>query len=152
MNYEITRAARSDAEAVKKLFIEMLRTIYHTDDVSGYEDGYLDRYFAEGGEDRLYVARDGGRVIAFTSLQVYRDEEPPYVYFDDISVTAEYRGQGVGTALIRTAEKYSAQTGINAVVFHVEKNNTKAFSLYERLGYRIFRDDGDRYLMCKDII
>ena len=85
------------------------------------------------------------------SLQVYRGEEPPYVYFDDISVRAEHRGQGIGTALIRAAEEYVRGTGMSAVVFHVEKTNTQAFRLYERLGYSVFRDDGDRYLMQKDI-
>ena len=151
MNCEITRALRSDAEAINELFTEMLRTIYHTDDVSGYEDGYLDRYFTDGTEDRVFVARIGGKVIAFMSLQVYRGEEPPYVYFDDISVRAEHRGQGIGTALIRAAEEYVRGTGMSAVVFHVEKTNTQAFRLYERLGYSVFRDDGDRYLMQKDI-
>jgi ribosomal protein S18 acetylase RimI-like enzyme len=152
VKYEIARAVRSDAEVIDRLFIEMLNTIYHTDNAEGCEDGYLDRYFTDETEDCVFVARDGGKVIAFMSLQVYRGEDPPYVYFDDISVTAEYRGQGIGTALIKTAEEYAAQTGIPAVVFHVEKNNTQAFSLYERLGYKVFRDDGDRYLMHKDVI
>ena len=32
-------------------------------------------------------------------------------------------------------------------LFHVEKTNTSALRLYERLGYKIFRDDGNRMLL-----
>jgi hypothetical protein len=35
----------------------MLQTIYHTEDVEGYESGYLDRYWTNG-EDVLFVAED----------------------------------------------------------------------------------------------
>ena len=53
--------------------------------------------------------------------------------------------------LIRTAESYAGQTGSQAVILHVEKKNTSAMRFYERMGYSIFRDDGDRYLLKKDI-
>ena len=40
-----------------ELFIEMLQTIYHTDDVKGYEDGYLDQFFS-GGDNYILIAED----------------------------------------------------------------------------------------------
>jgi ribosomal protein S18 acetylase RimI-like enzyme len=39
------------------------------------------------------------------------------------------------------------ELGLEDILFHVEKTNTSALRLYERLGYKIFRDDGNRYLM-----
>ena len=68
------------------------------------------------------------------------------------SVTESYRGLGIGSALIHEAEVYAQEIGIQHILFHVEKSNTEAFRLYERLGYKIFRDDGNRYLMKKDEI
>lgn len=33
-----------------------------------------------------------------------------------------------------------------------EKTNTKAYRLYERLGNKVFRDDGNRYMMINDYL
>ncbi len=83
MTYSIRKAVQGDERRICELFIEMLQTIYHTEDVQGYEPGYLHRYW-KNGED---------------------------------------------------------------ILFHVEKTNTSALRLYERLGYKIFRDDGNRVLL-----
>ena len=45
MEFIYRKAEKSDAKRIAELFEEMLRTIYHTDDVKGYEDGYLDKFF-----------------------------------------------------------------------------------------------------------
>jgi len=44
MEYKIRRAMPADEQRIRELFIEMLQTIYHTEDVEGYETGSLDRY------------------------------------------------------------------------------------------------------------
>ena len=49
--------------------------------------------------------------------------------------------------MIHKAEDYAMELGLEDILFHVEKTNTSALRLYERLGYKIFRDDGNRYLM-----
>ena len=148
MEYIIRAAVPEDEQRIRELFIEMLQTIYHTKEVDGYEPGYLDRYW-NASEDRILVAEDG-EVIAFLSIEVHREETPEYVYLDDLSVTEGYRNKGIGSALIRETEKYIQEIGVNPILFHVEKSNTNAFRLYERLGYKIFRDDGDRYMMIKE--
>ncbi|MBO4496934.1 MAG: GNAT family N-acetyltransferase [Lachnospiraceae bacterium] len=76
--------------------------------------------------------------------------EKEYVYLDDLSVAEKYRSQGIGSALIHEAEGYAKDIGIQHILLHVEKSNTKAFQLYERLGYKVYRDDGNRYMMIND--
>ena len=118
-----------------------MRTIYHTDDVKGYGEGDLDRFWSET-PDRIYVAEDG-KVIAFLSVEVHHDPVD-HIYPDDFSVTAAYRNKGIGSALIRAAEEYAGQIGSQAVLLHVEKANTSAMRFYER-------NDGNRFLLKKDI-
>ena len=142
----IRLAVPQDEPRIRALFIEMLRSVSGADDAQGYEPGYLDKFF-RGGEDRIYVCGDGDPV-AYLSVEVYR-EPRAYVYLDDLSVTEAYRGRGIGTRLIRAAESYAKEIGIETVVFHVNKTNRGAFRLYERLGYAVYRDDGTRYLMKK---
>ena len=150
MGYRIRKAISDDEQRIRELFIEMLKTIYHTEDVEGYESGYLDRYWTNG-EDVLFAAEDN-EVVAYLAVEVHREDEMDYVYLDDLSVTEKYRSQGIGSSLIHDAEAYAQEIGIQHILFHVEKSNTEAFRLYVRLGYKIFRDDGNRYLMKKDEI
>ncbi|MCR4865311.1 MAG: GNAT family N-acetyltransferase [Lachnospiraceae bacterium] len=148
MDHKIRVANKADESSIRSLFIEMLKTIYDTDDVKGYDKGYLDSYWTDG-EDRIYVA-DDGRVVAYLSVEVHHDEND-YIYIDDLSVTEEYRNKEIGTELIKKAESYAREIKIPAVLFHVEKTNKDAMRLYERLGYEIFRDDNTRFLLKKDL-
>ena len=146
--YQIRTAVPEDEKKIRELFVEMLRTIYHTDAAEGYEDGYLDKFWS-GGEDRIYVAEDRV-VIAFLSVEVYR-APAAHLYLDDFSVTAQSRNRGIGSALMRAGEAYAGELGIGAILLHVEKANGRAFRFYERLGYSVYRDDGSRYLMLKEL-
>ena len=148
MAYAIRKAVPEDEHRIRALFVEMLQTIYHTADVMGYEEGYLDKYW-NNREDRIYVAEENDTVIAFLSVEVYR-EPKEYIYLDDLSVTEPCRDKGIGTELIRTAESYAEAIGIPVIIFHVEKSNNSAFRLYKRLGYTIYQEDGSRYLMIKN--
>lgn len=148
MRYKIRVAVPDDENKIRDLFLEMLRTIHHTNNVDGYEDGYLDRFWAEN-EDLIYVA-ENSEVVAFLSIEVHHEQEA-YAYFDDFSVTATYRGKGIGSELIKAAEAYAKKLNISSVFLHVEKTNQSAMRLYWRLGYLVYSDDGHRYLMKKNM-
>ena len=64
MEFVYRKAKFSDSKRIAELFEEMLRTIYHTKEVDGYEDGYLNRFFSEG-DDLIDVAELGKEVVAF---------------------------------------------------------------------------------------
>ena len=55
MNCRIRTAVPADEGKIRELFLEMLRMIYRTEDVNGYPDGYLDRFWSKS-EDRIYIA------------------------------------------------------------------------------------------------
>ena len=148
MEFSVRKAEKNDAGRINELFIEMLRAITGTDGVNGYEPGYLDKFFA-GREDMILLAERGTEVVAFLSVEVYRQEG--YIYLDDLSVTEECRGRGVGTRLIRLAEEYARKIGIPAIVFHVERSNERAHRLYRRLGYTDRAEQGTRILMAGEL-
>lgn len=97
MGYRIRIAIPQDEQRIRELFTEMLQTIYHTEDVKGYESGYLNRYWTNG-EERILVAEDES-VVAFLSIEVHHEQEADYAYLDDLSVTERYRNIGIGSAL-----------------------------------------------------
>ena len=148
MDYVLRKAKPDDTIRIEELFVEMLKTIYHTDDVEGYEPGYLDKFFSDK-EDWICVAEYENDVIAFLSIEVHRDED--FVYLDDLSVAEGCRNKGIGTKLIHAAEKYAEEIGLSKIVLHVEKANEDAYRLYSRLGYSVDADEGSRIRMNKSV-
>ena len=148
MKYSIRKADKKDEKRICELFIEMLKTIYNTDDVKGYDEGYLDHYFADK-ENVILVAESESEVIGFISVEVHR-EEHEYIYLDDFSVSVNKRGKGTGNALLREAEEYGKSVKVSAYLLHVEKSNDRAFNFYKRNGYSVFEDQGERLLLKKD--
>ncbi len=150
MNWTLGKAEKKDSNRINELFIEMLQTIYHTDQVNGYAEGDLDRFF-DGRDEWISIAIDDeDNIIAFLSIEVHHEEEE-FIYLDDLSVTKRYRDNGIGTKLIRNAEAYATEINIHTILFHVEKSNAEAFKLYRHLGYEIYEDQGNRYLMIKKV-
>ena len=148
MDYVLRKAKSDDTIRIEELFVEMLKAIYHTDDVEGYEPGYLDKFFSDK-EDWICVAEYENDVIAFLSIEVHRDED--FVYLDDLSVAEGCRNKGIGTKLIHAAEKYAEEIGLSKIVLHVEKANEDAYRLYSRLGYSEDADEGSRIRMNKSV-
>lgn len=47
---------------------------------------------------------------------------------------------------------YAKEVQINIIRLHVEKLNVVAFKLYESFGYKIYKDQDNRFLMTKNIM
>ena len=142
-------ATAGDEAAIRRLFVEMLRTIFHTQEVEGYPAGYVGRFFT-GGEDEILVAEQAGAVVGFLSLESHREGKPPFLYLDDFSVTA-CRSQGIGSRLLDMAEEYAAALGLGEIHLHVERDNLGARRLYRRRGFGVLAEQGARLLLGKKL-
>jgi ribosomal protein S18 acetylase RimI-like enzyme len=58
-------------------------------------------------------------------------------YLSNVSVYPEFRSSGIGTKLLSAIEEEAKSVGKKRIVLHAETHNTRAISLYERLGYKI---------------
>lgn len=79
-----------------------------------------------------------------------------------VSVFPEYRGLGLGAALLAEASNLARRTGARQMSLLVESDNSRAVRLYDRFGFREMArrpfvpfpgstDQGDWMLMVKDI-
>ncbi len=143
-------ATAGDEAAIRRLFVEMLRTIFHTQEVEGYPAGYVGRFFT-GGEDEILVAEQAGMVVGFLSLESHREGKPPFLYLDDFSVAAACRGQGIGSRLLDMAEEYAATLGLGEIHLHVGRDNLGARRLYRRRGFGVLAEQGARLLLGKKL-
>jgi ribosomal protein S18 acetylase RimI-like enzyme len=66
----------------------------------------------------------------------YLDRSAPYHLIVDIGFLPDWRGRGLGAALIAATKARARAAGAQGVELHVAPNNPGARRLYERLGFR----------------
>lgn len=147
MMISLRRAEQKDLPRIQALFAEMMRAIDPASSGEGYAPEDVAYYFS-GGDDWICLAEEAGEAVAFLAMETHR-EDVNYIYLDDLSVTVALRGRGIGTMLLNEAEKFARSMGISLIVLHVKITNPRAKALYERMGFAVLDDDGDRYRMLK---
>ena len=82
----------------------------------------------------LYVLRVPGEgVVAFCSFWLVLDE----VHINNLAVRGDFRGRGVGTALLEHVLQAGAMRGASRATLEVRRSNVPARRLYERMGFEI---------------
>ena len=95
---------------------------------------------AQDGHREILVAELDGRPVGTVSMGGHRFQRPGSLHLFALDVGAAFRGQGVGTALVRAVEAAAAGRALREVNLEVAVENEDAVKLYERLGYRRLRE------------
>ena len=66
-------------------------------------------------------------------------EQKDVASIQNIGITASFRGNGLGTAIVQKSLAGFAKVGVRFVTLEVTANNSRAHRLYERLGFRILK-------------
>jgi ribosomal protein S18 acetylase RimI-like enzyme len=66
-------------------------------------------------------------------------------FIDELYVRPAYRGQGIGTKVLKFADEVCRSAGVQALHLEVERKNVKAQTFYRKVGFQ----DHDRYLMTR---
>ncbi len=82
-----------------------------------------------------FLAFDDDFVIGYVSLVFPRFSKMKGNTYLTISVREAYRGKGVGSALMETAEKYAQAQGMRRIELEVFGKNKNAIALYAKRGY-----------------
>ena len=102
--------------------------------------------------DHCIVADDGGRIVGAVWTRLMHD----YGYVDDetpslaISLYREYRGNGIGTEMMRRMLELLKQQGYRKVSLSCQKAN-KAVDLYRRYGFMVHEDKDDEFIMVREL-
>jgi aminoglycoside 6'-N-acetyltransferase len=100
-------------------------------------------------EGIVAVAEDG-TVVGMIELWLKRPRDPdsariPRIQADfGIAVAPEWRGRGVGTALLLAAEEWARGQGVERMVLDLDAANEGALRLYERHGYTVHALEMDK--------
>lgn len=106
------------------------------------------RDFGKKADDRCLVAEVGGKVVGAVWTRGMND----YGHIADgipslaISLQKDYRGQGIGTELLREMLQLLRRDGYQQVSLSVQKANY-AFQMYKKAGFEVLKETEEEYLM-----
>ena len=105
-------------------------------------------HFGELKDDRGLVAEVDVKIVGAVWVRIMND----YGHIDDetpslaISLYKEYRGFGIGTALMKEILALLKEHGYKRVSLSVQKANY-AVKLYQKVGFEIVRENEEEYIM-----
>ena len=115
----------------------------------------LQVYISEFGtskHDIALVADLNGEVVGVVWVRIMND----YGHIDDktpsfaISVDKDYRGKGIGTALMKEMLTILKKRGYEQTSLSVQKANFAA-KMYRKLGFQVVDENEEEYLMLKKL-
>ena len=123
------------------------RSIIEQSELSLYYDD-----FGSGNADNCIVAEDNGKVIGAVWTRIMNDyghvdnETPSFA----ISLYKEYRGEGIGTELMRKMISLLKEQGYKKASLAVQKANY-AVKMYKKVGFKIIDENSEEYIMVCDL-
>ena len=123
------------------------RSIIEQPELSIYYDD-----FGSGNADNCIAAEDNGKVIGAVWTRIMNDyghvdnETPSFA----ISLYKEYRGQGIGTELMRKMISLLKEQGYKKASLAVQKANY-AVKMYKKVGFKIIDENSEEYIMVCDL-
>lgn len=104
--------------------------------------------FGRSKHDHALVAIVQEKIVGIVWARIMND----YGHIDDetpslsISVLKEYRGAGIGTALLETMLTHLASRGYSRVSLSVQRENY-AVKMYEKVGFTVYIEKDEEYIM-----
>lgn len=153
MEYKIRPLDKSEYGLLKDFLYEAIfipegvqpppKDIVEKPELRVYTDGFGDRR-----GDYALAAETAGRAVGAVWVRIMKD----YGHIDDetpsfaISLYKEYRGQGIGTELMRRMLELLRNEGFKQASLAVQKANYAA-GMYAKLGFETVSENDEEYIM-----
>lgn len=142
MDFKIRDASQNDMEAVLMLIQELADFEKESDavEISAkqlIQDGFIKNpplfkcFVAE--IDEIVV----GAALVYTRYSTWKGQ---ILHLEDLIVTSDQRGQGIGSALLDTVVQFGHNLGVKRINWEVLDWNSGAIKLYEQKGAKVLRD------------
>ena len=140
MEYTIREACEGDMDQVLNLINEL--AIFEKEEkaveVTAKElinDGFKKRLF------HCFVAEKNSDIVGMALIYPrYSTWKGPVIHLEDLIITEEMRGSGLGTALLDEVVKYGNVLGVKRISWEVIDWNEPAIKFYESKGANVMRD------------
>ena len=136
----------------RDVYIERAREFYHSDAVlhpipHEYFVRTVEEAIRSDAYAEIFLFECGGETAGYGLIaKTFSQEGGGYVWWiEEVYIREKFRSRGLGRELFRYLEEQKGKE-VTRLRLEVEKENTRAVSLYERLGYEVL----DYVQMVKD--
>ncbi|MEN9394895.1 MAG: hypothetical protein RL362_1116 [Bacteroidota bacterium] len=137
-DFTIRLGQASDVPAALKLIQELALYEKAPHEVEVSESSMIRDGFGEHPLYKLWVAEMDNEIIGIAVCYVrYSTWKGPMLYLEDLVVTENHRGKGIGKALFLTTANFARDTGYNGMVWQVLDWNTPAIDFYKYFGAQL---------------
>ena len=141
MDYTIRTAQEKDMASVLELINELARFEKEANAVELTADDLICDGFKEKPLFHCFVAELEGNIVGMALIYPrYSTWKGPVIHLEDLIVTKEMRGTGLGTALLNEVVKYGNDLGVKRISWEVIDWNDPAINFYESKGANVMRD------------
>ena len=142
MEFHLREALREDMKGVWSLINELAVYEKEPDAVEVSVEDLERDGFGPNPLFRCYVAETSTAAIVGIALFYtrYSTWKGPVIHLEDLIVTAQARGKGIGNALLSKVVSYAKENGLKRVSWEVWDWNPPAIDFYEAKGANVMRD------------
>jgi ribosomal protein S18 acetylase RimI-like enzyme len=136
-----------DLEPCRALWVDLTqhhRDIYADPSIGGEAPSlYFDRHLARVGADHIWVAEGEGKLLGLVGLIVEGQEAE----VEPIVVAPDYRGRGIGRALLDAMVREAEKLGARFLNVRPVARNAEAIAFFNAAGFRLL----GRVELCKEL-
>lgn len=141
MSFIIRKGQKEDMKNVMRLIKELAEFEKLPNEVEVTESDLIKDGFSDAPKFRTFVAEENNEIIG-TALfyERYSTWKGSVIHLEDLIVTEQKRGSGVGMALYTSILKYAYDLGAKRVVWDVLSWNKDAIDFYKSTGATVLDD------------
>ncbi|SEA13783.1 GNAT family N-acetyltransferase [Bizionia paragorgiae] len=141
MSYNIRLAKKGDMTAVLDLINELAVYEKEPDAVEVTVKDLERDGFGKHPKFTCFVAESGARIVGIALVYMrFSTWKGDVLHLEDLIVSEQMRGTGLGTALLDEVVKYGDQLGVKRISWEVLDWNEPAINFYEKKGANVMRD------------
>lgn len=141
MTFSIRKATKNDMSRVLELIVELAVYEKEPDAVTINVDDLIQCGFEEPKQFVCFVAECDDRIegiaLVYSRFSTWKGR---VLHLEDLIVSQNMRGTGMGSALLKAVVKHGIDTNVNRVSWEVLDWNTSAIEFYQKKGATIKKD------------
>jgi len=138
---EIKNLSQTDFQAQRSLLIDIYLSGYQSMQIYAYRRRKLVKHYLNwlyrGNPEGFFVAMIGKELVGFIACHAnWKDHrEGKVCEIHEFVIKEEFKGKGIGKALLEKAIEYALSTGNKKITLWVGEKNERAIDIYKKAGF-----------------
>lgn len=130
----IRKATKNDIGAMMRLISELAYYEKAPDEVTVSEEQFMECGFGKSPVWWAYVAESGNKIVGMALYYIrYSTWKGPKMYLEDLVISKQWRGKGIGMQLFEQLFKAAKERNLNGINWQVLTWNEDAIHFYKKI-------------------